>query len=161
MKRTALIVALLFAPAASSPAQDFRAGLGAYDVGDYASAFDHWRAGAERNQTKAQSGLGFLYYKGLGVPRDSVQAARWFLRAAEKGEPNAQFFLGLMHFFGDGVPRNLERALMWCELALAGGQVEALDWRERLIENMTAAERDTAWRLAAEWHERHDGDDAE
>ena len=113
------------------------------------------RSGHFLNQAKAQSGLGFLYYRGLGVMRDSVRAADWFRRAAEQGEPNAQLFLCMMHFFGDGVPRNLELALMWCELSLTGGQTDALRWREDVLENMTTAERDSAWRRTAEWYETH------
>ena len=107
----------------------FRGGLAAFNDGSYARALEAWGPLASAGDARAQAALGFMYYSGRGVARDSVRAAEFFQRAAEQGEPTAQLFLALMHFKSDGVPMNEPLAMMWVELALAGGQVEAFELR--------------------------------
>ena len=152
-----LVLTLLLPPLARADAADaaFRNGLTAFNEGSYARAQEAWVPLARAGDARAQTGLGFMYYSGRGVPRDSVRAAELFQRAAEQGEPTAQLFLALMYFQSDGVPMNATLAMMWVELALAGGQAEAFQWRGVIMQSMTAAERDEAWRLFARWRETH------
>jgi TPR repeat protein len=152
-----LIVALLPPGLARAEVADaaFRNGLTAFNEGSYARAQQAWVPLARAGDARAQTGLGFMYYSGRGVPRDSVRAAEFFARAAEQGEPTAQLFLALMYFKADGVPMNAPLAMMWVELALAGGQVEAFEWRGIIMQSITEAERDEAWRLFARWRETH------
>src|SRR5579872_2025820 len=58
---------------------------------------------ADVGNPEAQTHLGYLYYKGRGVPQDYEAAAYWLTRAAEQGEPTAQFLLGLLYDKGQGV----------------------------------------------------------
>ena len=152
-----LIVAILLPPVARAEVADaaFRNGLSAFNEGSYARAQAAWVPLATAGDARAQTGLGFMYYSGRGVPRDSVRAAEFFQRAAEQGEPTAQLFLALMYFKSDGVPMNAPLAMMWAELAMTGGQAEAFLWRGVIMQSMTAAERDEAWRLVAGWRETH------
>jgi TPR repeat protein len=152
-----LIVALLLPGLARAEVADtaFRNGLAAFNDGSYARAQEAWVPLARAGDARAQTGLGFMYYSGRGVPRDSVRAAEFFQRAAEQGEPTAQLFLALMYFKSDGMPMNAPLAMMWVELAMAGGQVEAFQWRGIIMQSMTEAERDEAWRLLARWRETH------
>jgi TPR repeat protein len=152
-----LIVALLLPGFARAEIADaaFRNGLAAFNDGSYARALEAWGPLAGAGDARAQTGLGFMYYSGRGVPRDSVRAAKFFQRAAEQGEPTAQLFLALMHYKSDGVPMSAPLAMMWVELAMAGGQVEAFQWRGIIMQSMTEAERDEAWRLLARWRETH------
>jgi uncharacterized protein len=152
-----LLVALLLPPLAHADLADaaFRNGLTAFNDGSYARAQEAWIPLARAGDARARTGLGFMYYSGRGVPRDSVQAAEFFQRAAEQGEPTAQLFLALMYFQSDGVPMNATLAMMWVELALAGGQAEAFQWRGLIMQSMTEAEREEAWRLFARWRETH------
>ena len=152
-----LIVSLLLPGLARAEMADaaFRNGLTAFNDGRYAQAQEAWVPLARAGDARAQTGLGFMYYSGRGVPRDSVRAAEFFQRAAEQGEPTAQLFLALMHFKSDGVPMNMPLAMMWVELAMASGQVEAFQWRGVIMQSMTEAERDEAWRLLARWRETH------
>ena len=132
MWRCVILIASLLLPGLAC-AEDadaaFRNGLTAFNDGRYAQAQEVWVPLARAGDARAQTGLGFMYYSGRGVPRDSVRAAEFFQRAAEQGEPTAQLFLALMHFKSDGVPMNAPLAMMWVELAMAGGQVEAFQWR--------------------------------
>ena len=134
----------------------FRAGLEAYNAHDYGRARAIWTDLANRNDAKAQSGLGYMYYTGLGVAQDSPRAAEWFYRAANQGESTAQFFLALMHRAADGVPASPELALMWCDLAVSGGQPDAAEWLEKIMAELTDGQRREAWRLEAEWNRIHD-----
>jgi uncharacterized protein len=152
-----LIVALMLPALARAETADaaFRSGLTAFNEGSYARAQEAWAPLARAGDARAQTGLGFMYYSGRGVPRDSVRAAEFFQRAADQGEPTAQLFLALMYFQSDGVPMNAPLAMMWVELALVGGQVEAFQWRGVIMQSLTEAERDEAWRLFAHWRETH------
>jgi uncharacterized protein len=153
----AFILVLSFIGAARAADADtaFRTGLTAFNEGAYASASAAWVPLAEAGDARAQSGLGFMYYSGRGVPRDSVRAAAFFTRAAEQGEPTAQLFLSMMVFKSDGVPMNPPLAMMWVELAIAGGQVEAFEWQATIMGSLTALEREEGWRLVTRWREAH------
>jgi uncharacterized protein len=133
----------------------FRDGLAAYNTASYPHALAAWEPLARAGDARAQAGLGFMYYSGRGVPRDSARAAELFRLAAEQNEPTAQLFLALMHFKSDGVPANAPLALMWVELAMAGGQAGAFEWQGIIMQSMTAAERDEGWRLLAQWRASH------
>jgi TPR repeat protein len=68
----------------------------------------------------AQYNLGRLYLYGRGVPKDGVQAARWFGLAAEKGQRSAQASLGAMLFKGQDVRRRAALGLAWLTVARDG-----------------------------------------
>ncbi len=115
---TVLLVLAIF----SSPV---RAGmdeaLAAIETGDYAAAVAELRPLAEQGVVEAQRSLGLLYFEGIGVPRDAVEAARLFRLAAELGDADAQVYLGGLHQSGDGVPQDFEEALQWFGLAAEQG----------------------------------------
>jgi TPR repeat protein len=52
---------------------------------DYAASVAWFRRSAEQGNALAQLRLARLYNEGLGVPRDDVQAFKWFAIAAEGG----------------------------------------------------------------------------
>ncbi len=54
---------------AGSPEEDFRAGLSAFNGGDFATAMRLWRPLADSNDARSQAGIGFMYHRGLGVKR--------------------------------------------------------------------------------------------
>jgi len=132
-------------------ADAFYDGLVAYNSRNYAGAARIWRRLAHSGHAKAQSSLGYLYVKGLGVRPDSAKAAEWFLRAATKGVVEAQMFLGVMHLSGDGVPKSPVLAYMWSDVALAAGYAQAIAFRASVAREMTAAQIDEAQRLALKW----------
>lgn len=110
--------------AALTPAQTdrlFRDGLGAYQAGDYARAISHWLPGARAGNANAQSSMGYLYLRGLGVARNGVLARFWYARAAARGEASAQYHLGQIYLHGTGVRRDAASAYMWCDLAMKNG----------------------------------------
>ena len=80
---------------------------------------------AENGDPHAQFMLALMYDTGDGVPRDYVNAVKWFRRAAEGGYDVAQAKLGLMYLVGWGVLPNTERAVHWYRLAAEQGYVIA------------------------------------
>lgn len=84
-------------------------------------AFDLYRfAAVNFGDANAQYQLARMLLDGVGVGRNTQQAARWLSLAAEKNHTAAQALLGRLLFNGqDGVARQRARGLMWLELARA------------------------------------------
>ncbi len=57
-------VALLIVVTASQAWADFKAGVEAYQRGDYATALTEFRPLAQQGVASAQFGLGFMYHQG-------------------------------------------------------------------------------------------------
>lgn len=86
-----------------------------------ASSVQDLRALAERGNAEAQFNLGQSYEHGRGMPKDYVEALRWYRRAAEQGDPFAQFDLGNHYWEGIGVSRDEKEAVRWWRLAADQG----------------------------------------
>ena len=99
----------------------------------------------------AQTNLGMMYAKGLGVTRDYAQAVTLFRPGAEEGEAVAQYNLGLMYAYGWGVQKDVVAAYALCELSQSAISPEAMPgtyvYVERnklmgqLVRQMNAAQR--------------------
>lgn len=68
---------------------------------------------AEQGNADAQTFLGIMYQKGIGVAEDVTEAAKWYREAADQGDSKAASMLGIMYVDGLGVPQNEEEALTW------------------------------------------------
>ncbi len=85
-----IAMAGLVAGGAVAPAAaDFYAGLRAYEARDYETARRHWTADANGGDIKAQFQLGRMHERGEGVPRDPVQAYKWYSLAHKGGNGDA------------------------------------------------------------------------
>ncbi len=71
---------------------DFEVGVEAWGRGDYDAAVQEFRPLAEQGHAQAQMNLGIIYSQGRGVPKDSVQAYRWYTLAASQGDDLAEKF---------------------------------------------------------------------
>ena len=81
---------------ATSAHADVRAGVTAWEAGDYARAINEWRPLAINGDADAQFNLGQAYKLGRGVQQDLPQASEWFRRAAAQGHLQAEDNLGLV-----------------------------------------------------------------
>jgi len=70
---------------AVSGCADYQAGLDAYNRSDYDTALKELRPLAEQGHAEAQYNLGYMYYKGQGVPQNYIQAYMWASLAAAQG----------------------------------------------------------------------------
>ena len=147
------IAARLASPAFAD--DDFRQGLTAFNRAEYTESLRLWRPLAEGGNANAQSGMGYLYYKGLGVKQDYGTAADWFRQAAEQGQPDAQLFLGTLFYNGVGVSQSYVQAYKWCDLAQSNGASQAGPCREAAQQRMNDTELAESSRLVTEWFHLH------
>jgi TPR repeat protein len=103
-----LLIALFFFHTQSSIA-DFKSTLQLANQGDH----------------QAQNYLANMYFNGIGVQQDSVEALRLFKLAAAQGNPDAQYQIGLMYRTGKGVPQDNIEAVKWYQLSAAQGDAMA------------------------------------
>src|SRR5215471_5099468 len=69
----------------------------AYDRSDYATALKVWLPLANEGDKVAQTYVGEIYEKGLGVQPDYARAIEWYQKAAEQGYARAQINLGYLY----------------------------------------------------------------
>lgn len=99
----------------------------AYDRADYRSALKVWEEQALQGDARAQTHVGEIYEKGLGLPPDYALAAVWYRKAADQGDARAQVNLGHLYELGLGVDRDPKSALRWYAAAAGGGVQVALE----------------------------------
>ncbi|WP_321447603.1 tetratricopeptide repeat protein [uncultured Cohaesibacter sp.] len=97
----------------------------AYQRGFYLTAFALATKLAGMDDIHAQTLLGELYLKGIGVEQDLKEAANWFELAADRGDREAQFNIGLLYAQGQGVEKNLDKALAYFRKAAEQDQKNA------------------------------------
>ena len=59
-----------------------------------------------------------MYREGEAVPKNDVEATRWYTLSAEQGHASAQNHLGYNYYIGAGVPKNDAEAVKWYKLAV-------------------------------------------
>jgi TPR repeat protein len=84
------------------------------------------RAKAETGDAESQDQLGEAFYAGKrGVPKDPVEAMKWFRKAAGQNHPAAQYNLAVGCESGDGVAKYEVEAYKWYLLAAKQGHSKA------------------------------------
>lgn len=94
------------------------------------------RQAAERGDITAQRGLGGMYATGVGVPKNTAEAVKWYLRAAEQGDGQAQLLVGKLLV-------NLQdyaQAYAWLTVAAENGVFFAATYRSAVVHDMTPAQ---------------------
>jgi len=84
-------------------------------------AVDCIRRAADQGHAKAQTALGMIYSRNLGIPQDGVLAVKWLLKAAVQNEPAAQTELAGIYARGRGVEQNVRKAIYWYSQAAGNG----------------------------------------
>src|SRR3569623_736673 len=105
--------AATFAAAPGAAWADVKAGVEAWQRGDFAAAVAEWRPLADKGDPDAQYNLGQAYKTGRGVPADLRIAQTWYEKAAQQGHPQAAANLGLI-LFQNGAK---QRAIPWLKIA--------------------------------------------
>jgi uncharacterized protein len=55
-----------------------------------------------------------MYEYGRGVPRDYVEALRWYRKSAEQGNAKGEYAVALMYHAGKGLPQDYSESARWC-----------------------------------------------
>jgi hypothetical protein len=85
-----------------------------FDRSDYGSALQTLLPKARAGDPVAQTYVGEIYERALGLPgADHTMAASWYRKAAEQGHAPAQVSLGSLYERGLGVPQDKAVALDW------------------------------------------------
>lgn len=93
---------------------------------DFAAAVSELQPLAEAGNAEAQSELGTLFFRGLGVPQDDAAAARWERLAADQGFAPAQASLGALTMTGRGVAKDPAEAVRLLRASAAQGNADAM-----------------------------------
>ena len=80
---------------------------------------------AKQGSASAQTDLGVMYFNGDGLPKDDVEAAKWFRKASERGYPAGQVMLRVMCSNSEEVPKDTREAVKWFRKAAEQGHTEA------------------------------------
>jgi TPR repeat protein len=124
---------------ASSAAADVKAGVDAWNAGNYTTAIAEWRPLADKGDADAQFNMGQAYRFGKGVPKDLRITQSWYEKAAQQGHEKAQANLGVLLFDSgkrsEAMPwirkaadRGDPRAQYVLGTALFNGDLAAKDW---------------------------------
>lgn len=84
------------AETANSSVSLFQSGVSAYEHKNYPVALKVFTELAEQGYAGAQLNLGIMYGTSAGVPKDYVQAAKWFYLAKANGEAQANEVIQLI-----------------------------------------------------------------
>ena len=98
-----------------------------YDRSDLRTSLHVWLDKAKTGDAQAQTYVGEIFEKGLGVPPDYEAAAQWYQKAAEQGYERAQINLGHLYETGLGVEKNPALALQWYRKAAGLTAAVSLD----------------------------------
>jgi len=85
----------------------------AFDQASYSSALKTWLPMAQQGDPDAQTNVGEINEKGLGMEPDYKTAALWYQKAADQNYSRAQINLGHLYEKGLGVKQNTITALNW------------------------------------------------
>lgn len=97
------------------------AAYGAYQRGLYKTAYNLALERAEKGDAPAQTLVAEILARGLGMPADAAEAAKWYQRAAEQGVPEAQFQYALILIDGRQVKKDERKAQVLLQAAAEAG----------------------------------------
>jgi S1-C subfamily serine protease len=103
---------------------------------------------AQNGDATAQFNLGSMYANGIGVPKDSAEAEKWYRKAAEQGHAAAQLNLGRLYLPVDGSPRDAVSAVKWFRKAAEQGYAPAQLWLAGMYEVGVGVPKDSIECLA-------------
>jgi len=101
------------------------AAYGAFQRGLYVTAYNLAMVRAKKGDPAAQTLVAEILSRGLGMPLNNVEAAKWYQLAAEQGIPEAQFQYALMLLDGTYVEKDVNGAWALLEAAAEAGNVLA------------------------------------
>ena len=96
---------------------------------------------AELGDSDSQYRLGMGYEFGIGVPKNHVEAAKWYSKAADQGNYQAKRYLGLLYKNAEWVDKNPQGTMRFWH-AGTGGNCKTCSWTaaEGVITEKTPAD---------------------
>lgn len=107
---------------------------GAFQRGLYVTAYNLALPRARNGDPAAETLVAEILARGLGLPRNVEEAARWYGKAAEQGVPDAQFQYALMLLDGEFVKRDRKAAYALMQAsAEAGNRLAQFNFAQLLV----------------------------
>jgi TPR repeat protein len=97
----------------------------AANAGKYEECYNGVCHVAVKGHPQAESVLGQLYEKGIGVEKNTAKAEMYYKKAASKGVKEAQARLGMMLYKGEGLAKDPKAASKWLKMAANQNVAEA------------------------------------
>jgi uncharacterized protein len=108
---------------------------GAFQRGLYITALNLALPRAKEGDAAAQTLVAEIHSRGLGVPRNEAEAAKWYAKAAESGVAEAQFQYALMLIDGRFAEKDPERAYELMQAAAdAGNRLAQFNFAQMVID---------------------------
>jgi TPR repeat protein/serine/threonine protein kinase len=107
---------------------------------------------AEGGNVQAQIELGNLYYHGISVEKDYIEAAKWYRKAAEQGDDDGQNIIATRFYYGEGVAQDYAEAAKWYAKAAEQGNADAQNNLGNCYYAGNGVEQD--YHEAVEWYKR-------
>ena len=99
--------------------------------------------------------LAYIYQRGLGVPANPAEGAKWLTVAAELGHPQAMLDLSTAYWKGNGVKPDTEAAYVWALIALDLKHPQASQQAEMIRKELSDRQVSKAEKKAADWTKQH------
>ncbi len=125
LTRVAITVTVMLGTPPSNAAESPDTALAAYQRKDYEVAYQLALPAAQAGDASAQYLVGIQLWRGRGVVRNDVDAARWFASAAELNHSDAMTDLAAMYRVGEGVEKDTRRAFSLSMKAAEMGNASA------------------------------------
>lgn len=106
-------------------ADEMADGRAAFAAGDYASAFNAFRAAGEKGDATGAYLAAEMQLQGRGTPRDPQAALALMEKAAQQGHVRAMSALGAVYAYGRDVPADYPKALRLLKSAALAGDMHA------------------------------------
>lgn len=92
---------------------------------DVSKAVELLQQSADHGDATAQTKLGILYARGVGVVKDANKSVQLYQAAANQNNAVAQYLLARLYERGDGVPKDLNKAIHLFQQAVEEGYAPA------------------------------------
>ena len=99
--------------------------LSAQQTDNDSKLFEEAKANAEKGDAEGETQLGMHYAFGTGVPKNYLEAVKWYRKAADQNYAGAQFALGASYARGEGVVQDYGEAVKWFRKAAEQNQANA------------------------------------
>ncbi|PHP66123.1 hypothetical protein CSC94_16125 [Zhengella mangrovi] len=126
--------------------------FGAFQRGLYITALNLAKPLAEKGDPAAQTLVAEILSRGLGVPSNPAEAAKWYIKAAKNGNPEAKFQYALLLTDGKYVAKDTDEAFrLMGEAAAAGNALARFNYAQMIVDRKPGP---TGLAEAAEWYDR-------
>ncbi len=111
-----------------------------------------YRKSAAQGFVLAQASLGFNYFTGISIEKNTSEGIRWWRLAATQGDAESAVMLGFKYLTGDEVVESKVEAAKWFRIAADAGDLRAQNQMGLLYEYGNGVVKNQ--REAAKWYRR-------